>query len=112
MAEKLNELALGYAGGLVSGAAILLLGLLGNAGMYRGAAQMMMQSHMFFSLTPLGIITGIIEAAILGFIVGYAIAFAYNKFAQAKKGRKGLSPSNPHPPALKFCNGFIFGRWF
>ncbi len=81
MAEKLNELALGYAGGIVSGAAILLLGLLGNAGMYRGAAQMMMQSHMFFSLTPLGIITGIIEAAILGFIVGYAIAFAYNKFA-------------------------------
>lgn len=81
MAEKLNELALGYAGAIVSAAGMLLLGIGGNMGMYAGAAQQMMQWHMFFSLTPIGIITGIAEAAIMGFVFAYAFAWVYNKFA-------------------------------
>ena len=40
-----------------------------------------MQGHMFFSLTPLGILGGIIEAAVIGFVLGYIIAVVYNKFA-------------------------------
>jgi len=81
MTEKLKELALGYAGAIVSAAGMLLLGIGGNAGFYAGAAQQMMGMHMFFSLSPLGIITGMIEAAVMGFVFAYAIAWAYNRFA-------------------------------
>jgi|TARA_Y100000310_G_scaffold238535_1_gene241943 hypothetical protein len=58
MAEKLNELAWGYA----------------------GAAEQMMKRHMFFSLSVVGIITGMIEAAIIGFIALYALGWLCNKF--------------------------------
>lgn len=78
--EKLNELALGYAGSIVSIVGMLLLGTLGNMGLYSGAAQMMGQGHMFFSLSIAGIITGMIEAAIIGFIALYALGWVYNKF--------------------------------
>ncbi len=81
MAEKLNELALGYAGAIISAAAMLLLGIGGNIGFYAGAAQQMMGMHMFFSLTPLGIISGMIEAAVIGFVFVYAFGWLYNKFA-------------------------------
>lgn len=82
MAKKgLNELALGYAGGIVSAAGMLLLGIGGNIGVYGGAAQQMMRWHMFFGLTPLGIVTGMIEAAVIGFVFLYALGWMYNKFA-------------------------------
>jgi hypothetical protein len=80
MAEKLNELALGYAGAIISALAMLLLGIGGNIGLYAGAARQMMQWHMFFSLGPLGVITGMIEAAVFSFVVLYAFGWAYNKF--------------------------------
>lgn len=81
MAQKLNSLALGYAVGILSGLCMLLLGILGTLGIYSGAAEMMQQWHMLFSLSVFGIITGIIEAAIIGFLAGYALAWVYNKFA-------------------------------
>ena len=81
MTGKLNELAFGYGGAAVSAAGMLLLGLFGGMGMYMGAVSMMMQWHMFFGLSPLSIITGIIEAAIIGFIFSYGFAWLYNKFA-------------------------------
>lgn len=80
MAEKLNELALGYAAAIISAATMLLLGILGNAGIYSTAAEQMMKWHMFFSLSIGGIIAGMIEAAIIGFIFGYVFAWLYNKF--------------------------------
>jgi hypothetical protein len=79
MAEKLNALALGYATAIISALCMLLLGILGNIGVYTGAAGMMMQWHMFFSLSIVGIITGMIEAAIIGFVFGYAFGWLYNK---------------------------------
>ena len=81
MVQKLNELALGYAAAIVSSAVILLLGILCNVGIYAGAAGMMQQSHMFFSLSIAGIITGIIEAGVIGFVLGYAFGLTYNKLA-------------------------------
>ena len=48
MAEKLNALALGYAGAIISAIGMLTLGILGNVGIYISAAQMMSQGHMFF----------------------------------------------------------------
>ena len=81
MAQKLSELAFGYAGAILGALCMLLLGILPGFGVYAGAAQMMMQRHMFFSFGALGIITGMIEAAVLGFIAAYAFAWIYNKFA-------------------------------
>ena len=80
MAEKLNALALGYAGAIISAVGMLLLGLLGGMGLYMGAVGMMSQGHMFFSLSVVGIITGMVEAAIIGFVFLYAFGWVYNKF--------------------------------
>ncbi len=80
MAEKLNALALGYAGAIISAIGMLLLGIAGNIGIYVGAAEQMASWHMFFSLSVAGIITGIIEAAVISFIFAYAFAWVYNKF--------------------------------
>ena len=81
MAQKLNELALGYAGAIITAATMLLLGVFGNMGIYSGAAMMMQEAHMFFSLSVAGVITGMIESAVMGFIFGYVLAWLYNKFA-------------------------------
>lgn len=81
MNEKLNPKALGIAGAIVSAIGMLLLGILGNIGIYRGAVQMMQQWHMFFDLSIIGIITGMVEAAVITFIFAYVLAIAYNRFA-------------------------------
>ena len=67
MTEKLNSLALATSAAIVAGLSMLILGILGNLGIYQGAVEMMSQWHMFFSLTPFGIFTGIIEAALISF---------------------------------------------
>jgi len=79
--QKLNAVALGYSLAILSGLCMLLLGIFGYFGVYAGAVGMMGQWHMFFSISPFGIITGIIEAVIIGFICGWLIAYFYNKFA-------------------------------
>ncbi|MBC8500386.1 MAG: hypothetical protein ISS25_03815 [Nanoarchaeota archaeon] len=80
MAEKLNALALGYASAIISAAGMLLLGIFGNIGVYTDTAEMMQKWHMFFSLSIGGIIAGMIEAAVIGFISLYALVWLYNKF--------------------------------
>ena len=80
MTQKLDAKALGYSLAILSGLCMLLLGILGNLKIYMGAVNMMQQWHMFFNLTILGIITGIIEAAIISFIFGWLIAYFYNRF--------------------------------
>ena len=79
MVEKLNALVLGYASATVSAGSMLLLGILGNLGIYMNAVDMMKQWHMFFSLSFLGIISGMIEAAVIGFVIIYAFGLIYNK---------------------------------
>lgn len=78
---KLKPLALGYALAVISAVIMLLLGILGNLGIYSGAVEMMRQWHMFFSLSIIGIISGMIEAAIISFIFGYVFGWVYNRFA-------------------------------
>jgi len=78
--QKLNALALGYAAAILSAVCMLLLGILGNLGIYMSAVEAMMQMHLFFSLSIGGIIAGILEAAIWSFVVGYLFAWIYNKF--------------------------------
>lgn len=81
MAElKCNELALGYAGAIVSAGIMLLLSILAALGFYVGAAEQMQRWHMFYSVSIIGTITGMIEAAIISFLALYALAWVYNKF--------------------------------
>ena len=77
---KLNALALGYAAAIVAAVIMLLLGILGNLGIYTGAVEMMQQWHMFFSLSVWGIIAGMIEAAIISFVFVYIFGWCYNRF--------------------------------
>jgi len=80
-ATKLNALALGRAAAIVAAVIMLLLGILGNLGIYAGAVDMMRQWHMFFSLSIGGIIAGMIEAAIISFVFVYFFGWLYNKLA-------------------------------
>ena len=82
MNEKLNSLALGYAGAILSAVCMLLLGILGNLGLYTGAVERMQQWHMFFSLSVTGIIAGMVEAAIVSFITLYLFGSVYNWLAK------------------------------
>lgn len=76
-----NVLALGYAGAIVAAICMLLLSILAKLGIYTRAAVQMQKWHMFYSLSIGGIITGIIEAAIIFFIFLYLFGWVYNKFA-------------------------------
>lgn len=80
MAQKLSELALGYSLAIIFALGMLLFGIAGYLGIFTGAVNTMMQWHVFFRISPLGIIAGMIEAAVFSFVVGYAIAWVYNKF--------------------------------
>jgi len=80
MAEKLNALAFGYAGAIISVVGMLLLGVLGNLGLFPNVVEAMMRWHLFFSLSVIGIIAGIVEAAIFNFVVLYIFAWLYNEF--------------------------------
>jgi len=78
--NQANGLAAGYAGAILAAGGMLLLGVLGNLGLYTGAVTIMEQWHLFFSLSVTGIIAGMIEAAVLTFVVLYAFVWLYNKF--------------------------------
>ncbi len=78
---KSKLLALAGAAAIVAAIVMLLLGILGNIGVYTGAVEMMQQWHVFFSLSIGGIIAGMFEAAVITFIFVYLFGFIYNKFA-------------------------------
>lgn len=78
--NKPNALAAGYAAAIVSAVLMLLLGILGNLGVYMGAVEAMQKWHMFFSLSILGVIGGIIEGAVISFVFVYLFVWLYNKF--------------------------------
>jgi hypothetical protein len=80
MTEKLNSLAFASSGAIVAALSMLILGILGKMGVYLGAVEMMSKWHMFFSLTPFGILTGMIEAAVITFVFFYIFGWIYNKF--------------------------------
>lgn len=79
MNDKLNVFAFGAAAAIVAAIGMLILGILGNLGIYSGAVSMMSQWHMFFSLTPLGILAGMVEAAVITFVFIYLFGLIYNK---------------------------------
>lgn len=80
--NKLNAVAFAGAGAIVALVGMLLLGLLGNLGLYMGAVEMMQGWHMFFSLTVGGIIAGMIEGAFISFILMWFFAWVYNRLVR------------------------------
>jgi hypothetical protein len=60
---------------------MLLLSLVGLAGYFQEAVSMMQAMHLGYDLTAIGIVIGIIEAAVVSFIGGWLIAVFHNKFA-------------------------------
>ena len=85
--QKLNVLALGYAGAILSALGMLILGILGNLEIYTKAVEHMQDWHAFFSLSVGGIIGGMIEAAIWSFVILWAFGWLYNMLV-AKKGEQ------------------------
>jgi hypothetical protein len=80
MTGKLNSLAFGITAAIVSALSMLILGILGNIGLYEDAVYMMSQWHMFFTLTPFGILAGMIESAVISFVFFYIFGGIYNRF--------------------------------
>ncbi len=80
MGEKLNTLGFGYALAILASTIMLLLGILGNLGIYMSGVEAMQQWHTLFSLSIGGIILGMIEAAVAGFFLGFAFGWIYNRF--------------------------------
>ncbi|MBU2609089.1 MAG: hypothetical protein KKF26_07215 [Chloroflexi bacterium] len=80
-ATKPKALALAGAAAIVAAILMLVLGILGNIGVYTGAVDMMQQWHMFFSLSIVGIIAGMVEAAVITFVFVFLLVFIYNKFS-------------------------------
>ena len=79
--RKLRSLTLAGSAAVVAAIIMLLLGILGNIGIYTGAVEMMQQWHIFFSLSIGGIIAGMVEAALVTFIFIYLFGFVYNRFS-------------------------------
>lgn len=77
--QKLNTLALGYAGAILSALGMLVMGILGNLGIYMKAVDHMTEWHILFSLSLGGIVAGMVEAAILSFITLWVFGWLYNK---------------------------------
>ncbi|MWG33768.1 hypothetical protein GQS65_04540 [Halomarina oriensis] len=61
---------------------MLLLGIFGTIGIYEGAVRMMEQWHLFFEPTILGTAGGMVEAAVISFVLTYALIGLYNLFAR------------------------------
>ena len=80
MVQILNAKAFGYSLAVLSGLCMILLGILGNLGVYLSGVEAMQGWHLFFSLSLGGIIAGTVEALIFGFVIGWLIAYFYNKF--------------------------------
>lgn len=81
-ALHLDTLALAGAAAVLSAVVMLLLGVFGAIGVYEGAVEMMQQWHLFFEPTVVGTVAGMVEAAVIGFVVMYTFAWLYNTFAR------------------------------
>lgn len=77
--KKLEVLPWAKAFAAWSAIIMLLLGILGNLGIYRSAAEQMARWHLFFSLSPLGVIAGMIEAAVVSYILVYLFIWIFNR---------------------------------
>ncbi len=86
--NHLNAFAFGGSAAIVALVGMMLLGLLGNFGVYMGAVEMMEAWHMFFSLTLGGIIAGMIEGAVMSFFLFWIFAWLYNQLVANSESKR------------------------
>jgi len=77
--ERLNAKSLGISFAVYGAISMLLLSILGLFDLFGSAVEMMEVFHIGYSLSFVGIIIGIAEAAAFCFLSGLLIAFVYNK---------------------------------
>jgi len=77
---RCNSSALAFTLAILSAAGMLLMSLLGKMGIGLGAVETMQKFHFFYTLSWLGILGGMMEAALWGLIIGYLGGWLYNKF--------------------------------
>lgn len=77
---KLAILLFSVAGAITAAVAMLLLSPVALAGVYEGAADMMIQWHAFYSLSFGGIVAGMLEAAAITFAGAALLAWLNNLF--------------------------------
>ena len=80
-ATHVDALALAGAAAVVAAAVMLLLGVLGAIGVHEGAVRMMQRWHLFFDPTVVGTVAGMVEGAVVTFVLVYAFGWLYNAFA-------------------------------
>ncbi len=78
--QSLNTQALAKAFAAFAAIGMTLMWLLGNAGLYLSAVNQMEAWHVLFNLSFMGLIGGVIEAAIWSYVLGYVFGWLYNKF--------------------------------
>ncbi|MBI4152003.1 hypothetical protein HY496_03460 [Candidatus Woesearchaeota archaeon] len=76
--QSLNVLGLGYTVAVVRVVFVLLVSLLGSLGYMQEAVSVVASLHFTFSLTPLGILAGLAETALWGFLMGLLFGWVYN----------------------------------
>ncbi len=77
---RLNSLAFGYSLGILSAVLTLIMSLLAQFS-FAFNIGMMQKYGMFVNFGFLGILFPVIGMGIYGFIVGYALAWLYNRFS-------------------------------
>jgi len=75
----LNAKALGISLAIYGAILMLVLSILGLFDLFGSAVEMMEAFHIGYSLSIVGIIIGIVEAAVFCFFSGLLVAFVYNK---------------------------------
>ena len=80
-AAKLSPHGIGLALAILSAVGMLVMGLLALNGVHVSAWEAMMQWHMWADLTAVGILIGMLEAAICSYICGWLFGWLYNKVA-------------------------------
>jgi hypothetical protein len=75
MNRRSHAFAVSSAAAIVAAGVMFALGVLGNFGLYLGAVEMMQKWHMFFDLSIGGIFSGMIEGAVITFVIVYAFVW-------------------------------------
>ncbi|GMU25717.1 hypothetical protein KJZ71_04375 [Patescibacteria group bacterium] len=77
-----NKLAL--AGAITAALCMMLLSILNGLGLYQGATNQMMSWHMYYSPTVGGTVSGMVEAAVITYVVLFVFAWVYNALGAKK----------------------------
>lgn len=82
MREKLKIQTLAISFAIWSALFMLVLWLLANMGLYVSAAEQMAKWHVFFNLTFTGLVAGMIEAAVVSYVLVFTFVWVYNRVGE------------------------------